>query len=322
MILVALAFPAMAVGVLIGVIGHNLFDVDRVLSTTTAYGVLLWATVVGGLLVVPSLAAALSSTTGMPQVGAQIVVALAFAAVLVPAERFLRPRIDRFFFRERAALKQGIGTLLHELSTCETEAAAFARAGQRLDALLSPESCVLYGRDGERYTAMFARAATTTPAIAADSPLVAVLRRRPSPLVRQRGNGDGAAGGLVDEAALEIIGAAVVVPVRHRAHLRGFICLGAKRSGDVYTFTDRVLLAASATSSRSNSAAARRTPRAFRWPHSAKRTPGGRGPRRPGRGQATCQSPPRPRSSAASTNWPCCAARSMMRAPAADVSFC
>jgi hypothetical protein len=244
-LLVALGFPTMAVGVLIGVIGHHLFDVDRVITATTAYGLFLWTAVVTSLLVVPGLATALSAISGVPPVGAQVVVALALAAVLVPADRFIRPRIERLFFRERAALKQGIGQLLRELSACDTETASFARTAERLDALLSPDACVLYGFDGECYTPIVARSAGTPPPIAADGPLIALLTKQLGPLVRERwGDDERARLGADDRAAIERIGAAVLVPVRHRALLRGFICLGAKRSGDVYTSTDCALLAA------------------------------------------------------------------------------
>ena len=47
-----------------------------------------------------------------------------------------------------------------------------------------------------------------------------------------------------DRAALETLGAAVLLPIRRREELTGFGCLGPKSSGDVYTSTDVALLAA------------------------------------------------------------------------------
>jgi class 3 adenylate cyclase len=47
-----------------------------------------------------------------------------------------------------------------------------------------------------------------------------------------------------ERAALEALGAAVLVPVRRGLELAAVICLGAKRSGDVYTPTDLTLLGA------------------------------------------------------------------------------
>jgi class 3 adenylate cyclase len=47
-----------------------------------------------------------------------------------------------------------------------------------------------------------------------------------------------------DRAALETLGAMVVVPVRYRESLLAFMCLGRKRSGDIYTPTELTLLSA------------------------------------------------------------------------------
>jgi class 3 adenylate cyclase len=50
-----------------------------------------------------------------------------------------------------------------------------------------------------------------------------------------------------DRAALETLGAAVVVPVHRQEQLVAFLCLGPKRSGDIYTSTDLSLLSAVAS---------------------------------------------------------------------------
>ncbi len=55
---------------------------------------------------------------------------------------------------------------------------------------------------------------------------------------------DAAPLGPFDRAALETLQAEVVVPVRQGDALAAFLCLGPKRSGDVYTATDLSLLAA------------------------------------------------------------------------------
>jgi class 3 adenylate cyclase len=48
--------------------------------------------------------------------------------------------------------------------------------------------------------------------------------------------------GPFERATLETLGAAVVLPVRRGTDLVAFVCLGSKRSGDVYTSTDLALL--------------------------------------------------------------------------------
>jgi class 3 adenylate cyclase len=54
---------------------------------------------------------------------------------------------------------------------------------------------------------------------------------------------DGASLAPFERAALETLGAALVVPVRLRDQLSAFVALGPRRSGDVYTATCRALLA-------------------------------------------------------------------------------
>jgi adenylate cyclase len=48
----------------------------------------------------------------------------------------------------------------------------------------------------------------------------------------------------VDAAALDSLGAAVLLPIGRRERLAAFLCLGEKRSGDIYTPTDLALLTA------------------------------------------------------------------------------
>jgi class 3 adenylate cyclase len=122
-------------------------------------------------------------------------------------------------------------------------------AGERLHGLLRPEALVVYAREGDVFEPVFARgAAVAAPALAATSPLVAAVARRSTPLATARALERPALGlSDFDRAAVEALGAAVVVPVRRGDALAAFVCLGPKRSGDVYTATDAALLAAVAS---------------------------------------------------------------------------
>src|SRR5262249_60093029 len=120
----------------------------------------------------------------------------------------------------------------------------------------------------------FAGGGRAPPPWSADSPVPAVLRQRRGGLVCERRNGDiGTKSGAFDLAALETIGTAAIVPIRHRALLRGFICLGAKRSGDIYTSTDRALL--TAVGDKLSVELSRCEDEAARIPLSGPRAPGG-----------------------------------------------
>jgi class 3 adenylate cyclase len=82
--------------------------------------------------------------------------------------------------------------------------------------------------------------------VEADSPLITTLQNRSSPLAADRFSRRDRIEqlSLFDRAALDTLGAAVVVPARVRSQLAAFICLGPKRSGDIYTSTDLALLTA------------------------------------------------------------------------------
>jgi class 3 adenylate cyclase len=245
--LLPLAFPARLFGalvpisILIAIARYDLFDIDRLFSATVSYTVLGVLLLAGALTVVPALAAAAGTSVGMSASSAQLVLSLALAGLVVPAQRRLRPQIERVFFRERFALERGVESLLGDLTTCDTPERLLGLSGERLDALLRPESCVIYARAGDAYAPVFVRGGRAVPAaFEAQSPLIAALRSRDRPLVAERW----AAAGLTpfDRAALETLGVAVVLAIGRGTELVGFLCLGGKRSGDVYTSTDVALL--------------------------------------------------------------------------------
>src|SRR5262249_41868073 len=157
-----------------------------------------------------------------------------------------RPQVERLFFAERYALEQGIEHLLRELSVCEGPQSLLTLAGERLDALLRPECCVIYGRAEKVYAPVFVRGCVVPSAIEARGLLVGALQAQAAPvdveLWRQRPRKKNL--GPADLAVLDSLGAAVLLPVGSSESLAAFVCLGHKRSGDVYTSTDLALFAA------------------------------------------------------------------------------
>ncbi len=235
-----------SLGVLAAIAFYHLFDIDRLISGTASYSILAVAVLAGIFALIPRLAEAAGTAVGVDPPSAQLVLSVALAAIAVPVHRSLRPRIDRLFFPERHTLGEGIERLLGELSTKRDPRELTALAGEHLDALLRPESCVVYGRAGEAFSPVFARGRAVPPAFEGNSPLVTTVHNHSGPLVSERftRRGGMAKLSLFDRAALDTLGVAVVVPVRRRGELVAFFCLGAKRSGDIYTSTDLTLLAA------------------------------------------------------------------------------
>jgi hypothetical protein len=116
---------------------------------------------------------------------------LLLASVVVPAHRRLRPRIERLFFAERYALARGVERLLAELTACAGPQELLSRSGERLDALIKPECCVLYQRAGESFAPVFVRGRVVPPALDARSSLVAALKGSGGRSTWTPGNGPG-----------------------------------------------------------------------------------------------------------------------------------
>jgi class 3 adenylate cyclase len=126
----------------------------------------------------------------------------------------------------------------------------FIRAGQTLDDLIHPESCVIYARVGDDYAPVFVHGSTLPSAFDEDSDLLEELRLRREPLAAEAlmRTVQRVDLGAVERASLEALAAALIVPIKRSKTLIAFLCLGPKSSGDIYTSTDLTLLGAVASS--------------------------------------------------------------------------
>ena len=143
-------------------------------------------------------------------------------------------------------VQRGVEDLLRALSSSAGLQAVLTVTGERLNALLRPECCVIYGQASEAYAPVFAQGRAVPPAFAMYSPLTATLQNRTTPMTLEEWSRRTAPVllGAADRAALDSLGAAVILPVSRSGALAAFVCLGHKRSGDIYTATDVALLAA------------------------------------------------------------------------------
>ncbi|MDJ0867758.1 MAG: adenylate/guanylate cyclase domain-containing protein [Myxococcota bacterium] len=230
----------------VSVARFNLFDIDRLVSATASYNVLLVLVVGAAFVLVPRAAEAMAAGLEIDPEAGQAAFLLVLAALIVPAQRRLRPQVERLFFKERYAADRGIAELLPTLSHCPDPRSLTAQVGEALHRLLRPELCVLYAVVGESYVPVFVEGRVVPPAFDAAGPLVGTLRARRAPLALGRAGRrpDQTPLSPVDRASLETLGAEVVVSIRQQEDLPAFLCLGPKRSGDVYTSTDLSLLAA------------------------------------------------------------------------------
>jgi class 3 adenylate cyclase len=231
---------------LLAVASFNLYDVDRLLSATAAYNVLAILLVAAGLALVPRGASAASALLGIDPGMSQVGLSLALAATRVPAQRRLRPQIERVFFRERHAFDHGIAELMQGLAACGDSRELTEHLGSGLVKVAQPENCVIYAIGEASYSPVFVEGRAIPPAFEASSPLISTLREGRRPLALDSGGRqpDEADLGPFDRAALEALEAQVIVPIRRGEVLAAFLCLGPRSSGDVYTSTDVSLLTA------------------------------------------------------------------------------
>src|SRR4029450_6218400 len=112
-----------------------------------------------------------------------------------------------------------------------------------LTELFQPLHCAVYLHAETRFVPAFAAGPAQIESFEEGDPLIATLGRRREPILAEGLEpGDAAARATLpvfDRAALETLGVPLAVPVHRDGRLVAFICLGRKRSGDVYTATDR-----------------------------------------------------------------------------------
>jgi class 3 adenylate cyclase len=242
-VIAEIMFP---LSVVVAIVRANLFDVDRLITATAVYSILSILLLASALFAVPVLTGMVSTAARLDPSIVQPLLSVGVAAGLVPGQRFLQPRIERVLFRERHALRAGVDTLLHELGEAADPDQLFTLVGQRLNALVRPKSCLIYAPLGEFFAPVFTsgdHGPGGPPSLATDSALIAALHTRTSPL-DVRGWARGRTLAPSERAILERLRAATAVPVHRGPELAGAVCLGPKRSGDVYTPTDLALLAA------------------------------------------------------------------------------
>ena len=125
----------------------------------------------------------------------------------------------------------GFARLLDEIGSYASAEELMRLAGERVDALLEPESIAVYARaDGAASLPCFTRGRAKPTSFEADSLLVRALEQRGRPLWADASELD-----AFDRAALETLGVELIVPIRGREGVVAFACLGRKRSGDIYT---------------------------------------------------------------------------------------
>ena len=229
-------------GTLIAIVRYNLFDIDRLITATASYSIVLVGLLGLLLALVPVIARSASAVLGVDRTFAQVASALLFAALAVPLGRRLRSPIERLFFTERYAFERGMQEVLHDLSTCAGPGSVMSLVAERVASVLRPERLVLYTRAGDGFVPTVVRGVRTPPVVDATSPLLARVAHQPAPVVVLEPPATVAA--TTGDGPLAALGVSLVARLHRGTDVAALLCLGPKRSGDIYTSTDVTLLAA------------------------------------------------------------------------------
>ena len=228
---------------LIAITRFNFFDIDRLISSTAAYSILLLVLGAAITTLTPTLSTSLYMLVGMDDTIGQVVFSLVLAFVVLPGQRYLRPQIERVFFSQRYRVEQGVQQLMRELPTAPSREVLLTLLGDRLFALGPVENCVIYSKRATQYVPVFVRGSGTPPVFDAHGPLAGALQARAATADIERWQRTIRASlSRTEREELENLRAAAVLTIGRSDAPTAFLCLGRKHSGDVYTPTDMALL--------------------------------------------------------------------------------
>jgi class 3 adenylate cyclase len=240
------ALALVPLGFFIAVVREDFLDIDRLITQTASYTVVVLVLLALLVQVIPAGARVVAESSGIDPAAAQTLLFVAFAAAAVPARRWVSPWAEAVFYRERSRLERDLQSLRAELGDQDDPGQLFKFLGEQLSRLLRPHSCVIYAGAGSSLEPVVALAASVPPAFANHGDLVTLLGEHAAPVDARRwrrwlrtGTVRGA-----EAAALESLQPDVILPVQGDEHLVAFVCLGPKRSGDIYAKSELAWLAA------------------------------------------------------------------------------
>lgn len=238
-----LATIAIPIALLIAMLYYDFMDVDRLITASATFTVLV--ALVGAPLptIVPSLSSAAAEVTSLPADYFQTTLFFVLLIGAWRAEGAVRPWIDRLVFRETRAYEDGLERLKQNLDTSRTPSQILLEFGRGVCEVMNVERAALYADADGRFAPIFEhgrRSSMRLPTIDGGG----ALARWITGLQRSRSIGSWRRlQKLVDldaaeRAVLDDLDVSAIVPCRRESRLEAFLVLGSKRSGDVLTATE------------------------------------------------------------------------------------
>ncbi|HEY8120170.1 MAG TPA: adenylate/guanylate cyclase domain-containing protein [Myxococcota bacterium] len=230
--------------ILVALMRDNLFDIDRLITTTATY-TLLAPLLIGTLFqVVPPLARVAAERTGLQETTALWVFAIAVAAPIPWLAQRLRTRLERLLFREQFEVEESLREFRAQIPSFAKPADLLNALGVEVGRRIRLERSALFARAEEAFVPISAHGNAIPPAFDADGALAALLSDRQQPITLEQWRSWARRGLLAhaDRAALETFGAALILPLVRAGPLEAFLLLGDKRSGELFSRAEVAML--------------------------------------------------------------------------------
>lgn len=247
-----LIFPALVIfplSITYAILRFRLLDVDRFFSRALAYLLAVGAAfiVFYGLLALLSLLVERTLRASDPLVIASYLLLLVIS--FAPLRGFIQRGIDRLFYRSPADYRRALTSLSHSLVITPDLTQTLRTLEEQIAQALAPEKFVLYLYNddlGEYFP--HATREDSAPPYEVEDPLIHLLASSKKPFWLPP---DGPLPAPLQEMAgiyRRLLGF-TFVPLNYEGKLTGFMALGPRRSGDLYTGDDLDFLAAVASQS-------------------------------------------------------------------------
>ena len=247
-----LIFPALIVfplSITYAILRFRLLDVDRFFSRALAYLLAVGAAfaVFYGLLALLSLVLERALQANDPFVIASYLLVLVIG--LTPLRASIQRGIDRLFYRSPADYRRALTSLSHSLVITPDLSQTLRTLEQQISQALAPEKFVLYLYNddlGEYFP--HATREDSAPPYQVEDPLIHLMSASRTPIWLPP-DGPLPLPLQVNAAAYRRLTGYTFVPLNYEGKLIGFMALGPRRSGDLYTGDDLDFLAAVASQS-------------------------------------------------------------------------
>jgi hypothetical protein len=241
--IVKLFYVAVPLSLFMAMRHFNLFDVDRVISGSVWYTAMIVLSALAAEALFEPIAASMATYLGAEGDTGQLIFVAVLAALALPAQAYLRPKIEGFFFPNRKNLSDSIEQLIDEVANTNTEDLEQVALiiGSRISMALELEDCAIYLFEDGEWVPVFRFGDKIKLNLGANESdeLKQLLDGRLLPIRLKQANAKEA----TYASLFRGVDAELIIPFQSTNDSNGFICLGRKHSKDVFTNNDVALLA-------------------------------------------------------------------------------